>query len=81
MKKKTRLDHGINLYRPLLDIKKKSLIKISQYVFGKYFRDPSNKNENFLRTKIRKLEKPLIRSGISYDQIIKSIRTRFKWYL
>ena len=33
----------------------------------------SNKMKNFLRTKIRKLEKPLIRSGISYDQIIKLI--------
>ena len=39
----------------------------------KYFKDPSNKNNKFLRTKIRNLKKPLMKSGINYDQIIKSI--------
>jgi tRNA(Ile)-lysidine synthase len=63
----------INLYRPLLDTKKKFLVKISKNVFGKYFKDPSNKNYKYLRTKVRNLKKPLEKSGIAYEQIIKSI--------
>ena len=69
----SKIGNKINLYRPLLDTKKKFLIKISRYVFGKYFKDPSNKNLKFLRTKVRNLKKPLEKSGIEYDQIIKSI--------
>ena len=47
-----KIDNKINLYRPLLDTKKKFLIKISKIVFGKHFKDPSNKNLKYLRTKI-----------------------------
>jgi len=69
----SKIDNKVNLYRPLLDIEKKFLIKISKIVFGKYFKDPSNKNLKYLRTKIRNLKKPLEKSGIEYRQIIKSI--------
>jgi tRNA(Ile)-lysidine synthase len=69
----SKIKNSINLYRPLLDVKKKNLIKISKTVFGKYFNDPSNKNFKYLRTKVRSLKKPLEKSGIEYDQIIKSI--------
>ncbi len=73
MKPLSKLDKKIDLYRPLLDVKKDSLIKISKTTFKKYFIDPSNKNTKFLRAKIRNLKKPLMKSGINYDQIIKSI--------
>ncbi|MDA9180866.1 tRNA lysidine(34) synthetase TilS, partial [Pelagibacteraceae bacterium] len=73
MKPLSKISNKINLYRPLLDIKKKFLIKISKNVFGKYFKDPSNKNLKYLRTKVRNLKKPLEKSGIEYVQIIKSI--------
>ena len=73
MKPTTNLHKKVILYRPLLGTKKKYLIKISKISFGKYFKDPSNKNPKFLRTKIRRLKRPLERSGIEYDQIIKSI--------
>ena len=73
MKQLSKLDSQISLFRPLLDTKKKFLIKISKSIFGKYFKDPSNKNFNYLRTKIRNLRKPLEKSGIMYDQIFKSI--------
>ena len=33
-----------------------------------------NKNEKFLRTKVRNLKKPLEKSGIKYEQIYKSIQ-------
>ena len=73
MKSLSKLDGNIKLYRPLLDSKKKFLIKISKTIFGKYFKDPSNVDQKYLRTKIRNLKKPLETSGIEYDQIIKSI--------
>ena len=73
MRKVSELSKEINLFRPLLDVNKKSLIKCSKLIFKKFFTDPSNSNDKYLRTKIRGLKKPLKESGISYDQIIKSI--------
>ena len=73
MKKITELEGKVRLHRPLLETKKKLLTKITKSVFGNYIKDPSNKNRKFLRTKIRDLEKPLQKSGINYDQIIRSI--------
>ena len=69
----SKIYNRIKLYRPLLDTKKKFLIKISKNVFGKYFKDPSNKDFKYLRTKVRNLKKPLEKSGIVYEQIIRSI--------
>ncbi len=73
MKKLSNLDKKVKLFRPLLDTKKATLTKISSKVFGKYFSDPSNKDNKYLRTKIRNLKDPLLKSGISYDQIMRSI--------
>ena len=73
MKIISKLDKDISLFRPLLDVKK-DFDKNFQKIFGKYFKDPSNKNMKYLRTKIRNLETPLQRSGVNYDQIIKSIK-------
>ena len=73
MKSLSKLNNKVYLYRPLLDTKKKFLIKISKTIFGKYFNDPSNKNLKYLRTKVRSLKRPLEKSGIEYEQIVKSI--------
>ena len=74
MKPLTKITSKVSLYRPLLDTKKFFLIKISKNVFGKYFKDPSNNDFKYLRTKVRNLKKPLERSGIKYEQIFKSIQ-------
>ena len=74
MKQLNKINSQVSLYRPLLDTKKEFLTKISKISFGKYLKDPSNKNEKFLRTKIRNLKKPLEKSGIKYEQIFKSIQ-------
>ena len=74
MKPLSKINSQVNLYRPLLDIKKSFLIKISKNTFGKYFKDPSNKSKKYLRTRVRNLKKPLESSGIKYDQIFKSIQ-------
>ena len=57
MKFMSKIDKQIYLSRPLLDVKKKFLVKISMNVFGKYFKDPSNTNTKYLRTKVRNLKK------------------------
>ena len=69
----SKIENKINLYRPLLNTKKNFLIKISKCIFGEYIKDPSNYNLKYLRTKIRNLKRPLAKSGIEYEQIIKSI--------
>ena len=74
MKPLSKINKQLSLYRPLLDVKKKFLIKISKRIFGNYIKDPSNNNTKFLRTKVRNLKKPLEESGIKYEQIFKSIQ-------
>ena len=74
MEELTKLGKNLSLFRPFLDVKKKDLIKISKLTYGEFIIDPSNKNTKYLRTKIRSLKIPLLRSGICYDQIIKSIK-------
>ena len=74
MRPKSKINSKIDLYRPLLDIKKEFLIKISKKTFGNFIKDPSNKNLKYLRTKVRSLKKPLEKSGVEYEQIFKSIR-------
>ena len=69
----SKLEKNIKLVRPLLDVKKKLLIKFSMNTFKKYFKDPSNTDRKYLRTKVRNLKKPLHESGIDYNQIFKSI--------
>ncbi len=73
MRSISKLNKNLSLCRPLLDTKKNLLRKISLVVFGKYFKDPSNDDLKYLRTKIRSLKKPLKQRGIEYSQIIKSI--------
>ena len=74
MKPLSTISSKVELFRPLLDVKKNFLIKISKNIFGTYIKDPSNKNEKFLRTKVRNLKKPLEKSGIRYEQIFRSIQ-------
>ena len=74
MKPISKINSNVRLYRPLLDVKKKILIKISKNIFGKYINDPSNMNTKYLRSNIRNLKKPLEKSGIKYEQIFKSIQ-------
>ena len=73
MRPLSKINNQVSLFRPLLDTKKKFLIKISKNIFGTYIKDPSNKNNKYLRTKVRNLKKPLEKSGIKYEQIYKSI--------
>ena len=74
MRSNVRLNANSNIVRPLLDIKKKDLIYIAKKMFSKIIKDPSNQNNKYLRTRIRHLKNIFEEAGISYDQIIKSIK-------
>jgi tRNA(Ile)-lysidine synthase len=73
MKQINKIKNKISLVRPLLDLKKDQLIKISKLIFGKFYKDPSNQDTKYLRTRVRNLKESLEKSGINYDQIFKSI--------
>jgi tRNA(Ile)-lysidine synthase len=73
MSKMSDLSNKIKLFRPLLDEKKEDLIFLAKYYFGKIFKDPSNNDQKYLRTKIRNLIKRFEKSGIKQDRIINSI--------
>jgi tRNA(Ile)-lysidine synthase len=73
MSKTTSLSTRTKLYRPLLNEKKEDLVFLAKYYFDKIFKDPSNTNQRYLRTKIRNLIKRFEKSGIKHDRIINSI--------
>jgi tRNA(Ile)-lysidine synthase len=73
MRKITKLTNNTRLVRPLLNQKKQDLINLAKISFGKIFKDPSNENQKYLRTRVRNLKKELEKSGLHHDQIIRSI--------
>jgi len=73
MSKVSNLNKTIKLFRPLLSEKKENLIFLAKYYFGKIFKDPSNTDQKYLRTKIRNLIKQFEKNGIKHDRIISSI--------
>ena len=62
-----------NLLRHLLYQNKKDLEYISSQVFGFYVQDPSNKEDKYQRTKIRKLIEDLKKNGLDKKKFINSI--------
>ena len=73
---KTNLQN-INLIRPLLKFSKQNLEYITKKVFKNYVEDPSNKNDEFKRVKIRKFIKNLELEGLDNDKFnltIKNLR-------
>ena len=62
------------LLRPLLNQKKEDLIFLSNEVFDFFVNDPSNKEEKFLRIRIRKLLKELEKEGLDKKKFLKTIQ-------
>ena len=68
---------NINLIRPLLKFSKINLEYITKKVFQNYIEDPSNKNEEFKRVKIRNFIKNMKLEGLDKDKFnltIKNLR-------
>ncbi len=65
---------NINLIRPLLKFSKKDLESISKKVFENYVEDPSNKNNDFKRVRIRSFIKNLQMEGLDNDKFNLTIK-------
>ena len=65
---------NINLIRPLLKFSKKDLKYITIKVFKNYVEDPSNKNDEFKRVKIRNFIKNLQLEGLDNDKFDLTIK-------
>jgi tRNA(Ile)-lysidine synthase len=65
---------NINLIRPLINIDKNDLVYISNYVFGSYVEDPSNKNDKFKRVKIRNFLSQLSLEGLDRNKFLLTIK-------
>ena len=63
-----------NLLRPLMDYKKEDLIFVAKLVFDFYVEDPTNKDENFKRIKVRKLIEDLKENGLDEIKLLKTIK-------
>ena len=63
-----------NIFRPLLDQKKDDLVFISKFVFNFYVEDPTNNNEKYQRTKIRKFINELQKNGLDKNKFSKTIQ-------
>jgi len=65
---------NMNFLRPLLYQKKEDLVFLSNKVFNFYVKDSSNKDEKFLRIKIRRLLKEFEKSYIDKSKFILTIK-------
>ena len=61
------------LFRPLLNQEKKDLIYVSKQVFNFFLEDPTNYEDKYLRTRIRKLIKDLEINGLDKRKFKKTI--------
>ena len=59
----------LNIIRPLLNLEKKDLLHISNEVFNFYVKDPTNLNEDYKRTRIRKLLHSLEKEGLDIRKL------------
>ena len=64
---------NLNILRPLLDLNKEDLVFISKKVFKFYIKDPSNRNEDFKRIRVRKLLQSLEKEGLDKNKLVLTI--------
>ena len=69
----TKYNRHLKIIRPFLDLKKRDLKYITLNYFKTYIEDPSNKNEKFLRVRIRKYRKSMEKEGLDTGKIIKTV--------
>ena len=61
------------LLRPLLNLNKEELLSVTKKSYSSWTEDPSNKNDKFLRVRIRKMQTKLQKEGFDPKRIIKTI--------
>ena len=70
--------NGINIIRPFLSISKNQLMNINKKTFGFFVDDPTNKNDKFLRSRIRKLLRNLDKEGLNFDKFYLTLKNLSK---
>ena len=70
--------NGLKIARPLLSTSKKELIEINKKTFGFFVDDPTNYNDKFLRSRIRKLLKNLNKEGLNFDKFYLTLKNLSK---
>ena len=66
-------DDNIKILRPLLDLEKKNLTYLSKKIFNFFIQDPSNKDQNFKRIRIRNLLNSLEKEGLDKKKFLLTI--------
>ena len=73
MSVKAKYNNHLKIIRPFLNFEKKDLKYVTLNYFKTYIQDPSNKDEKFLRVRVRKYKKDMEKEGLDTRKIIKTI--------
>jgi tRNA(Ile)-lysidine synthase len=73
MSEVTKYNENLKIVRPLLNVDKEKLKSITNKYFKSYIKDPSNEDEKFLRTRVRKYRSQLNQEGLDTKKISKTI--------
>jgi tRNA(Ile)-lysidine synthase len=73
----TKYNKYLKIIRPFLNFKKKDLKYVTLNYFKTYIKDPSNKNEKFLRVRIRKYRRTMEKEGLDTQKITKTVDNLF----
>ena len=77
MSEKVKYNKNLKIIRPFLKFEKKDLKYVTLNYFKTYIKDPSNKNEKFLRVRIRRYRKNMEKEGLDTKKIIKTVDNLF----
>ncbi len=70
--------NGLKIVRPFLSTTKNQLININKKTFGFFVNDPTNDNDKYLRSRIRKLLKNLYKEGLNFDKFYLTLKNLSK---
>ncbi len=70
---KTEYSKSLKIIRPFLSLEKKDLKYVTSNYFKTFIKDPSNKNEKYLRVRVRKYRDSMEKEGLDTRKIIKTV--------
>jgi len=73
----TKYNNKLKIMRPFLYFRKSDLKYVTLNYFKTYIKDPSNKDEKFLRVRVRKYRKQMEKEGLDTKKIIKTVNNLF----
>ena len=73
MSANAKYNNRLKIIRPFLNLKKLDLKYVTLNYFKTYIKDPSNKDEKFLRVRIRKYRKNMESEGLDIRKITKTV--------